>query len=111
MALRLIVTSGKILSGARVGKRGQDHKGDDQRQVRRIPRARYAERSDHDLQTDELQDDVRHRRDDAGYRHSLREPAITEPAAHEIARCDVMVLAADVPDAREDHKRNRDKRR
>ena len=50
---------------------------------------------------DELQSDVRHRCDNTGDGHGQREPAVAEPAAHEIGGRDVVVLVADVPDARE----------
>jgi hypothetical protein len=70
-------------------------------------RARDAERADHDLQTDELEGDVRHRRDDPGDSHRQGEPAVAEAPAHEVSCGDVMVLVADVPDPREHQEKDR----
>ncbi len=53
--------------------------------------------ADHDLQADELQRDVRHRRDQPGHRHGKRQPAVAEAAAHEIGGRDVAVLPAHRP--------------
>ena len=92
---------------ARIGEGGQDHEGDDQRQIGSKARARYAERADHDLDADQLERDIRHGRDDAGDRHRQRQPAVAEAAAHEIARGDVAVLFANIPESREDQKQDR----
>lgn len=86
---------------------GKDHEGDDERQIGGQPGARYAEGADDDLNADQLEGDVRHGRDDAGDRHRQREPAIAEAAAHEIARRDVLVLVADVPNSRKDQEQDR----
>jgi hypothetical protein len=92
---------------AGIGEGGQDHEGNDQRQIGHDPRARDAESADHDLDADELKRDVRHGRDDAGDGHRQRQPAIAEMAAHEITRRDVAVLVADAPHAREHQKQDR----
>jgi hypothetical protein len=62
--------------------------------------------TDHDLQANELQRDIRHGRNNAGNRHRERQPAIAESAAHEVGRRDVIVLVADIPQAREHEKQN-----
>src|SRR5712671_5249726 len=98
---------GRCAQTARIGKGGQDHERDDQRQISRKPGARHAERADHDLQADELKGDVGHRRDDAGNRDCQGEPAVAEAAAHEIARSDIVVLMANVPDAWKDQEKDR----
>ena len=92
---------------ARIGEGRQDDKGNEQRQIRGITGPADAEAADHDLQADQLQRDVRHRRDDAGNCHRQCEPAVTEAAAHEIAGCDVVVLVADIPEPRKHQKQDR----
>ena len=54
-----------------------------------------------------MEGDVRHRRDNAGYRYRERKPTIAEAAAYEIARRDVIVFMADVPDTRENQEQDR----
>jgi hypothetical protein len=71
---------------ARIGEGGEDHECDDQWQIGRKPSARDAERPNHDLQADELQGDVRHRRDNTGDRYSQRQPAVAKPSADKIGR-------------------------
>ena len=52
---------------------------------------------EHGLDADQLQRDVRHRRDEAGDRHGERQAAGAEAAAHEVGRGDVAVSVADRP--------------
>ena len=85
-----------------VGVGGEDHEGDDQRPV-----ALDAERAEHDLHADELQRDVRHRRQQTGARDDERERRRAVTAAHEVRRRDVAVRPADRPQPRQDHEDER----
>ena len=77
------------------------------RSAARAVGAADAHGADHDLQADQLQRDIGHRRDDAGDGDRQRQPAIAEAAAHEIGRRDVIVLVADVPEPREHQEQDR----
>ena len=92
---------------ARIGEGRQDYEGNNQRQIGSKSRARYAERTDDDLDADKLESDIGHGCDDAGDRHRQCQPAVAEATAHEIARGDVAVLVADVPEPREDQEQDR----
>ncbi len=92
---------------ARIGEGGENDEGDDERQVPGQARAGDAHRADHHLDADELQRDIGHRRDDAGHRDRQRQPAVAEPAAHEIGGGDVAVLVHDAPQPRKHQEQQR----
>ncbi len=87
----------RCAKSARIGEGGQHDEGNEQRQISDPSSARDAERADHHLDADELQGDVRHGRYDSGDGHRERQPAISEPAAYEIAGGDVAALMAHMP--------------
>ena len=92
---------------ARIGERREHGKGDDQRQVGGESGPRDPERADHDLNADELQRDVGQRRHDSRDGHGERQPAVPEPAAHEIRRRDIAAPVAHVPQPRKHEKQQR----
>jgi hypothetical protein len=85
-----------------VGVGRQDEEREDQRPV-----ALDAQRREHDLHADELQRDVRHRRQQPRQRDHQRQPARAVAAAHEVRRRDVAVRSADRPQPRHDHEDQR----
>ncbi len=88
---------------ALVRVRGEDHEGDDERQIRRDAASSHAHRREDDLDAHELERDVRHRREDARQRHGQREEPAVEAPAHEVGGGDVSVAVRDAP-----HPRHRD---
>ena len=98
---------GRRAQAARIGEGGENDEGDDQRQIGGKAGPDDAHGADDDLKADQLQRDIGHGRDDAGDGHGQRQPAIAEAAAHEIARGDVVVLVADIPEPREHQEQDR----
>ncbi len=98
---------GRRAQAARIGERGENDEGDHQRQIVGVAGTGDAHRADDDLKADQLQRDIGHGRDNAGDAHRQRQPAIAVAAAHEIARGDVVVLVADVPEPRKHQEQDR----
>ena len=94
---------------ARVGVQREDHERDDQRDLAAGVRIDVAEshRGEHHLHADELQRDVRHRRQHAGEGDGEREPMAAVAGFDEIRCRHVVVLVAHVPQPRHDQEHQR----
>ena len=90
---------GRSPQARRVGVGGQDHEGDDQRQVRQqhVLRAAQAQHGEHGLDADQLQRDVGHGRDDAGDGDGQGERLAAIAAANEVGRRDEPMPVRDGP--------------
>ncbi len=86
-----------------VGVRREDDERDDERQVATTPVIGQPQSRQHDLDADQLQRDVRHRRENAGERDRERQGSAAEAPHHEVRRRDVPVLVRDRPEPRERH--------
>ncbi len=84
---------------AGVGVGREQRERDEQRQVLGDDAVAATEADDleHRLDADQLERDVRHRREEAGDGDGERQPARPEPAAHEVGRGDVAVPVAHRP--------------
>ena len=69
--------------------------------MRHDPLSREAERQNDLLEADELQRDVRHRRQDAGRRNRKLQPFVVVAAKHKIGGGDVAMFLRDRPQARQ----------
>jgi len=87
---------------ARIRIEREDHERDDERRL-----ARHAEPLDHDLHADQLQRDVRHRRDDARQRDGSGKPFAAVLAVHVVGSRDVVLRMRDLPQFRHDRKHER----
>ena len=95
---------------AGVGVGRQDHEGDEQRQVLDDPVVAVLPHAHHvedDLDADQLQGDVGHRREDAGDGDGQRERLAVVAALHEVGRRDVAVPVGDRPELREEQEDQR----
>ncbi len=90
---------------------GREHReGDEQRQVLDEPvgvLGADAHHLEHDLDADQLERDVRHRREDAGQRDRQRERPAVVAALDEVGRRDVAVPVADRPQPRQEQEDQR----
>jgi hypothetical protein len=73
----------------------------------RITKAMMSGRSQHHLDADQLEGDVRHRRQNAGERDRQRQPVAVVPTADEVSTRDVVVPAGHRPQPRHDHEHER----
>jgi len=78
---------------------GEDHEGDDERQIRHPAVALHPHRGEHHLDADELKGDVRHRRENARDGGSPGERRALKAAAHEVGGGDVPVPLRYAPQA------------
>jgi len=90
---------GRSPQARRIGVSGQDHERDDQRQVRQqnVLRTAQSQHSEHSLDADQLQRDVRHGRDDAGDGDGKGQGPAAIAAANEVGRRDEPMSMRDGP--------------
>src|SRR5690606_18723920 len=87
---------------AGIGVGGENRKAYDQWNFANDTLGRKTERADDDFDADQIQRDIRHRRDNAGDGNRSGQPARTVAHADEIGRRDAAVAMRDRPQARED---------
>ena len=94
---------------ARVGVRREQREGDEQRQVlgQDVVAATEPDDLEDGLDADELERDVRHRREEPGDGDGERQPARAEPAPDEVGRRHVAVTVAHGPQATHEHEDDR----
>ena len=92
---------GRRAQAALVGEERENDERDGDRRMRHDPLAGEAERQNDLLEADELQRDIRHRRQDAGRRDRKLQSFVAVAAKHEIGGGDVAMFLRDRPQARQ----------
>jgi hypothetical protein len=86
---------------ALVGEEGENDEREGDRRVRHDPLTREAERQNDLFEADELERNVRHRRQNARRRNRKLQTLVAISAEHKIGRCDVAMFLRDRPQARQ----------
>ncbi len=98
---------GRRAQARRVRVRGENRERDNQRQIADETRRIETERTNHHLNTDELQRNVRHRCDNPRHGDRQREHAAVVARVHEVGCGDVAEFLRDRPQLREHDERER----